>query len=81
MFDLILANTQIERLFWARPLPTAAMVVVFSAVVALSFYLYRRPWGLSPWLRIVLGLARLIVLALIVASLFVKETAASETTG
>ena len=38
---------------------------IFAGVVVLSVYLYRRPWGLSPWLRASLGIARLIVLALI----------------
>ena len=79
MFNLILASAQIERVFWTRPLPTAAMVAVFAAVAALSFYLYRRPWGLKPWRRILLGVARLIVLALIVAFLFEPMAVVRET--
>ena len=79
MFDTVLSNAQIEQLFWARPLPAAAMAVVFVAVVVLSFYLYRRPWGLKPWLRILLGAARLIVLSLIVASLFEPMAVVRET--
>jgi hypothetical protein len=79
VFDLILASAQIERLFWARPLPTMAMFAVFAAVIALSIYLYRRPWGLKPWQRILLGVARLIVLALIVASLFEPMAVVRET--
>ncbi|MBT3202522.1 MAG: hypothetical protein HN350_21695, partial [Phycisphaerales bacterium] len=79
MFDLILASAQIERLFWARPLPTMAMFAVFAAVIALSIYLYRRPWGLKPWQRILLGVARLIVLALIVAFLFEPMAVVRET--
>ncbi len=70
MFDLILASTHLDGFFWARPLPTGVMVAVFVAVVGLSFYLYRRPWGLQPGLRVVLGLARLLVLGLVVAFLF-----------
>ncbi|MBI1337915.1 MAG: hypothetical protein GC164_13270 [Phycisphaera sp.] len=65
-----LANTQVERLFWARPISTAGMVAAFVGVAVLSVYLYRRSWGLKPWLRIALGLARLIVMALVVAVLF-----------
>jgi hypothetical protein len=79
MFNLILASSQIERIFLARPLPTAAMVAVFAAVIAMSIYLYRRPWGLSSWLRILLGLARLIVLVLIVATLFEPMVVVRET--
>ena len=68
--DLILAIAQIERVFWARPLSTPAMIAVFIGVVMLSVYLYRRSWGLKPGLRVLLGVARLVVLALVVASLF-----------
>ncbi len=60
----------IEEVFWARPLPTSVMVAAFGCVIALSLYLYRRPFGLPAWLRGLLGLARLVVLGLIVASLF-----------
>ncbi|MEM9108930.1 MAG: hypothetical protein AAGC72_02800 [Planctomycetota bacterium] len=67
----LLANMmQIERLFWARPLPTIAMIAVFAAVILLGAYLYRRSWGLSPWLRAGLGAARLVLLTLVVATLF-----------
>lgn len=57
----------------------AAMVVIMIAVVALSFYLYRRPFGLRPWLRVSLGLARLVVLMLIVVSLFEPMAVVRET--
>lgn len=70
MLDLTMAITQIERVFWARPMPAAAMVAVFIGVILFSIYLYRRPWGLKPWLRISLGVARLVVLTIVVASLF-----------
>lgn len=56
--------------FWARPLSTPVMIALFAAVLLLSVFLYRRPWGLPAWLRILLGLARLVTLALVVASLF-----------
>ena len=63
-------SSQIEQLFWARPLATPLMILVFLAVFAWSIYLYRRSWGLPQWLRVVLGVARVIVLLLIVAALF-----------
>lgn len=83
MPDLTITISQIERVFWARPLPTPAMVAVFIGVIALSLYLYRRSWGLKPWLRVSLGIARLIVLTVVVASLFqpmavVRETQISQ---
>ncbi len=61
---------QIEQLFWARPMSTPVMVTAFVAVIALSLYLYRRAWGLKPWVRLSLGLMRLIVLLLILAAIF-----------
>ncbi len=79
MDDFIVGSTQLERIFWAKPLPTAAMVAAFIGVVALSVYLYRRSWGLSPWLRISLGCARLVVLALVVAALFEPMAVIHET--
>ncbi|MFN3165483.1 MAG: hypothetical protein ACE37H_00300 [Phycisphaeraceae bacterium] len=79
MIDLI-ASTQIERLFWARPLPTAAMVGAFLAVIAYSLFLYRRAAGLKPRLRVGLGGARLVVLALVVAMLFEPTAVVRETT-
>jgi hypothetical protein len=65
--------------FWARPLSTPLMIAVFIAVVLLSIYLYRRAWGLPLWLRISLGIARLLALALVVASLFEPTAVVSET--
>ena len=59
-----------DEVFWARPLSTPMMLLIFAAVVGLSVYLYRRAWGLPMWLRVVLGTLRLVALALVVASLF-----------
>lgn len=61
---------EIEQLFWARPIATPLMVAAFVSVVLWSGYLYRKSFGLKPWLRAVLGVARLIALLLIVAALF-----------
>jgi len=65
--------------FWARPLSTPLMVAVFIAVVLFSIYLYRRPWSLPLWLRISLGIARLLALTLVVASLFEPTAVVTET--
>ena len=69
----------VDEFFWARPLSTPLMIAVFAGVLLVSVYLYRRPWGMPLWLRLLLGVARLIALTLIVTSLFeptgvVKET-------
>lgn len=69
----------LENFFWARPLSTPLMIAVFVAVVLLCIYLYRRPWGLPLWLRISLGAARLLALALVVASLFEPTAVVTET--
>ncbi|QDT59311.1 VWA domain containing CoxE-like protein [Stieleria bergensis] len=79
------SNSELEQLFWARPLETPLMIAAFAAVLLWSLYLYRRSWGLSPWLRFTLGFARLLVLLLIVAALFepmavVRETRTSQRT-
>ncbi len=68
-----------ESIFWARPLSTPLMIAVFGAVLFLSIFLYRRAWGLPLWVRIGLGVARLVALALVVASLFEPTAAVSET--
>jgi len=60
----------IDEFFWARPLSTPLMIAVFAGVVLLSVFLYRRAWGLPVWLRVALGIARLMALALVAASLF-----------
>ncbi len=69
-----------ETLFWARPLPFPLMATIFVAVFVWSFYLYRRSVGLRPSLRYTLGFARLLVLALVVATLFEPMVVLRETT-
>ena len=69
MPEVISSSAQIESLFWARPLPLAAMLAIFVGVVALSLYLYRRSWGLKPGSRALLGVIRMVVLTLVVATL------------
>ncbi|MGB0766768.1 MAG: hypothetical protein ACPGYV_03555 [Phycisphaeraceae bacterium] len=71
--------SEIEQLFWARPLATPLMIGAFVAVLLYSLYLYRRSWGLRPWLRASLGVARLVVLLLIVATLFEPMAVVRET--
>jgi hypothetical protein len=70
---------EIEQLFWARPIATPLMVAAFVGVILWSIYLYRRSFGLKPWLRYTLGVARLIVLLLIVAMLFEPMAVVRET--
>lgn len=79
MMNLIANSLEVEQLFWARPLATPLMVVIFLAVLAWCVFLYRRSWGLRPWLRYTLGIARLIVLLLIVAALFEPMIVVRET--
>jgi len=79
MPDAMLMTLGLDNFFWARPLSTPLMIVLFVAVVLFSIYLYRRPWGLPVWLRVVLGVARLVALILVVASLFEPTAVVSET--
>lgn len=66
----MLMTLGLDGFFWARPLSTPLMIAVFAGVVLLSVYLYRRAWGIPLGLRVALGLARLVALGLVVASLF-----------
>lgn len=69
MPEAITFVAQIEQVFWARPLSVGTLVAIFAAIVVLSLYLYRRPWGLPLWLRGILVVSRVLVLALLVATL------------
>ena len=66
MPEAMLMTLRFDDFFWARPLSTPLMIAVFAAVVLLSVFLYRRAWGLPLWLRVLLGLSRLVALALVV---------------
>jgi hypothetical protein len=79
MMTTVLPLIQIETLFFARPLHPAFMALVFVGVIALSVYLYRKSWGVSPWLRGVLGVSRLVILALVVTALFEPMAVVRET--
>lgn len=79
MPEMTILAAGLEGFFWARPLPMPAMIAVFAAVVLLSVFLYRRAWGLPLWLRVLLGAARLVALALVVASLFEPTGVVTET--
>ena len=79
MSEFIPIISQIEQVFWARPLPTSTLVVIFAVIVLLSIYLYRRPWGLPLWLRTSLVIARVLALALIVATLLEPTAVITET--
>ena len=69
---------QIEQVFWARPLSTGTLVAILVAIVLLSIYLYRQPWGMPQWARISLAIARVIVLALVVATLLEPTAVVTE---
>lgn len=60
---------QVDEIIWARPLSTAALIAIFAGIVVLSIFLYRKGWGLPLWLRVFLAVSRILVLALIVATL------------
>lgn len=79
MSDSILIIAQIERVFLARPLPTGVLVAILAAIILLSLYLYRRPWGLPLWMRVTLAVARVLALAVIVASLLEPTAVVKET--
>ena len=61
--------SQIDGVFWARPLSTGALIAIFAGIVLLSLYLYRRPGGMPFGLRAFLALSRIVVLAFVVATL------------
>lgn len=79
MPDSIPIIGQIVQVFWARPISTVTLLAIFSVIVLLSIYLYRRPWGLPLWLRISLGIARVLILALVVATLLEPTAVVNET--
>lgn len=79
MSDSILILAQIERVFLARPLPTAILAAILVAIILLSLYLYRRPWGLPLWMRVSLAAARVVVLAMIAVSLLEPTAVVKET--
>ena len=78
MPEAFLFMAKIEGVFWARPLPPSTLVAIFVGIVLLSFFLYRRAWGLPLWLRASLAIARILVLALIVATLLEPTAVVSE---
>ncbi len=79
MLKWLFNDVQVERLMWARPLPTAAMVAVFVGVMVLTVFLYRRSWGVPLWRRIAMAVARLVVMTLVVAVLFEPTVVVRET--
>ncbi len=70
MPEAMLMTLGFEEFFWARPLSTPLMIALFAGVVLISVFLYRRAWGLPIRLRVGLGIARLVTLGLVLASLF-----------
>jgi len=79
MLAFIFTDGQIERLFWARPVSTAVVILAFVAAFALTVFLYRRRQGLSFGFRMVLAFFRLLALCLIVAVLFEPTATVKQT--
>ncbi len=79
MIAWLFSNEQIEQVFWARPISSAAMLAVFAGILTLTVYLYRRAWGMTQGMRIGLAIARLAVLAMFVAMLLEPTAAVKET--
>ena len=79
MPEWMTGDFEIESFFWARPLPSSVMIAIFVGVVLLSVYLYRRSWGLSLRTRMLLVSLRIVVVALVVATLFEPMVVLRET--
>jgi hypothetical protein len=60
--------SEIESVFWARPLSNALLGGILVGIIVLSIYLYRRPWGLPRWLQVCLAVTRVLILALVLAT-------------
>ena len=79
MPEAISIIAQTDHVFWARPLPNGVLVAIVAAIVVLSIYLYRKPWGLPQWLRALLAVSRVVILALVVATLLEPTAVETET--
>lgn len=69
----------VDHVFLARPLADGLLVAIIVVIVALSIYLYRQAWGLPQWLRVLLAISRIVVLALVVATLLEPTAVVKET--
>ncbi|MDB4587393.1 hypothetical protein N9114_06550, partial [Akkermansiaceae bacterium] len=78
MPEVFLFISDIKQVFPARPLSPSILVAILVAIVLLSLFVYRRSWGLPIWLRLSLAVSRMVVLALIVATLLEPTALVSE---
>ena len=78
MLEVFLFISDIKQVFPARPLSPSILVAILVAIVLLSLFVYRRGWGLPIWLRLSLAVSRMVVLALIVATLLEPTALVSE---
>ncbi|MDG2221905.1 MAG: hypothetical protein P8L85_11015 [Rubripirellula sp.] len=78
MLEVTPVLATIERLFWARPISPSVLLAISVAVMGLSLYLYRRAWGLPLWLRAILAASRLLVLAMVIATLLEPTAVVTE---
>lgn len=79
MSETISSFTRIEDVFLARPVGVFAMLAILIGIIALGAYLYRRSWGLRPFTRGFLGVARVIVIAIVALSLLEPTAVIKET--
>ena len=74
MMSIVAGIAEIEQLKWARPAPTAVVLLALVAAIALAAYLYRRSRGLPRGVHVALVAARLVVLCIVVLTLFWPTT-------
>jgi hypothetical protein len=79
MSETISSFTRIEDVFFARPIGVFAMIAILIGIIALGAYLYRRSWGLGSFTRGFLGVARVVVIAVVVLSLLEPTAVIKET--
>lgn len=72
-------DIEIRELFFARPLPAVAWVIIAAVIIALTFILYRRERGLKPGVRISLLVARIGIFLLLAAAIFEPTALLKET--
>jgi len=75
----IVMLAQIEEVFWGRPVSTFTLGVILLGIILFTLFLYRKAWGLPGWQRVLLGVSRVVVLALVVATLFEPTAVVTET--
>lgn len=78
MPDALFILARIEEVFWARPISQGALWATLAGIILLSVFLYRQGWGLPWWLRGFLLVSRVVVFAMVVATLLEPTAVESE---